>query len=301
MTSLFDQLQDTALLDEWRQGLPATTRSTGLDTRELLAPLYLAIMKELKDHEPPFALAEAPAALTEALRAWVAAPARTGGSPTEPIVALLGLKQLLLREIGARAPAELSTALARFERVFDALTLLTFETFAAVRERLINAQSASLMELSTPVLRLWHQVLLLPLIGVVDTQRASQITESLLEAIVQYEARVTILDLSGVPVLDTSVAQHLMKTIDAARLLGTRIVMTGISPEGAQTLTKLGIRFNDVISRATLRAGIAEALLMVGRRIAPLSGAGTTAVPMGPPVLPTTLPPAMPPRGGQAS
>jgi rsbT co-antagonist protein RsbR len=124
------------------------------------------------------------------------------------------------------------------------------------------------MELSTPVLRLWHQILLLPLVGVIDTGRARQITDHLLEAIAKYEARVTVIDLTGVPIIDTSVAQHIMKTIDAARLLGSRVVLTGISPEGAQTLTKLGIRFGDVISRASLRAGIAEALLITGKRIA---------------------------------
>jgi rsbT co-antagonist protein RsbR len=159
------------------------------------------------------------------------------------------------------------------DRVFDGLSLFAFKSFVDIRERLIAEQSLSLLELSTPVLRVWTQILLLPLVGVIDTQRARQITERLLEAIALHEARVTILDLTGVPVLDTSVAQHLMKTIDAARLLGSRVVMTGISPEGAQTLTKLGIRFADVISRATLRAGLAEALLLIDRRIAPIDEA----------------------------
>lgn len=279
MTSLSDQLpsaQRGALLDEWQRALQAATASTSsatasLHERDRLEPLYQAILNALDSPEPAFALAEAPAGLAKALNHWIAETSRVNDSPREPIKALLGLKQILLRELAIFGQPDPAALLSRFERVFDALTLLTFEAFTSARERLITAQSLSLMELSTPVLWLWHQVLLLPLIGVVDTQRASQITDKLLEAIVQHEARVTILDLSGVPVLDTSVAQHLMKTIDAARLLGTRIVMTGISPEGAQTLTKLGIHFNDVVSRATLRAGIAEALLMVGRRIGPLA------------------------------
>jgi rsbT co-antagonist protein RsbR len=115
-------------------------------------------------------------------------------------------------------------------------------------------------------------VLLLPLVGVIDTIRARQFTERLLEAIARHEASVTIVDVTGVPVLDTSVARHIMKAIDAAQLLGSRIVMTGISPEGAQTLTKLGISFANVLSRASLRAGVAEALQMVGRSIVANAG-----------------------------
>lgn len=208
--------------------------------------------------------------LAMGLRQLVADQARRENSSNETVSSLLSLKHLIFRRLIEQSPSDGNTDLLWLEQVFERLMLLAFDAFVSVRERLITQQSLSLMELSTPVLRLWHRILLLPLIGVIDTIRARQITENLLEAIARYEARVTILDLTGVPVLDTSVAQHLMKTIDAARLLGTRVVMTGISPEGAQTLTKLGIRFADVISRATLRAGIAEALLLVGQRIAPL-------------------------------
>lgn len=204
------------------------------------------------------------------LRQLVAEQARLNAGPNEAVGMVLSLKRLIARHAVAGAPAAATEDLLWIEKVFDQVTLYTFQSFVDIREQLITQQSLSLLELSTPVLRLWHRILLLPLVGVIDTVRARQITERLLEAIARYEARVTILDLTGVPVLDTSVAQHLMKTIDAARLLGTRIVLTGISPEGAQTLTKLGIKFDDVISRATLRAGIAEALLVVGLRIGPM-------------------------------
>jgi rsbT co-antagonist protein RsbR len=207
--------------------------------------------------------------LVLALRQLVGDQARHGSSASDCANVVLALKQLLSEQLLAEADV-MPADFVWLGQVFEQLMLLNFSAFVAIRERQITQQSVSLLELSTPVLRLWHRILLLPLVGVIDTVRARQITENLLEAIARYEARVTILDLTGVPVLDTSVAQHLMKTIDAARLLGTRVVMTGISPEGAQTLTKLGIRFAEVISRATLRAGIAEALLLVGQRIAPL-------------------------------
>jgi len=203
--------------------------------------------------------------------------AKAGFKPADTAQYVLSLKNVLtgrlIREL-SEVPADLATCLAAVDDVLDRLSLLTFEAYVEAREKVIAQQSVSLMELSTPVIRLWEQVLMLPLIGVIDTLRARQFTESLLEAITRYEASVTIIDVTGVPVFDTSVAQHLMKTVDAAQLLGTRIIMTGISPEGAQTLTKLGISFSKVTSRATLRAGVAEALQMIGRRVVVVSGAG---------------------------
>jgi rsbT co-antagonist protein RsbR len=203
--------------------------------------------------------------------------AKAGFKPADTAQYVLSLKNVLtgrlIREL-SEIPLDLATCLAAVDDVLDRLSLLTFEAYVEAREKVIAQQSVSLMELSTPVIRLWEQVLMLPLIGVIDTLRARQFTESLLEAITRYEASVTIIDVTGVPVFDTSVAQHIMKTVDAAQLLGTRIIMTGISPEGAQTLTKLGISFSKVISRATLRAGVAEALQMIGRRVVAVSGAG---------------------------
>jgi len=202
--------------------------------------------------------------------------AKAGFKPADTAQYVLSLKNVLTRRLirqWSETPADLATCLAALDDVLDRLSLLTFEAYVETREKIIVQQSLSLTELSTPVIRLWDQVLMLPLIGVIDTLRARQFTESLLEAITRYEASVTIIDVTGVPVFDTSVAQHIMKTVDAAQLLGTRIIMTGISPEGAQTLTKLGISFAKVISRATLRAGVAEALQMIGKRVVAVSGA----------------------------
>lgn len=203
--------------------------------------------------------------------------AKAGFKPADTAQYVLSLKNVLtghlIRQL-SQTPADLARCLTAVDDVLDRMSLLTFEAYVEAREKVIVQQSLSLMELSTPVIRLWEQVLMLPLIGVIDTLRARQFTESLLEAITRYEASVTIIDVTGVPVFDTSVAQHIMKTVDAAQLLGTRIIMTGISPEGAQTLTKLGISFSKVTSRATLRAGVAEALQMIGRRVVAVGGAG---------------------------
>lgn len=204
------------------------------------------------------------------LRALSEQRARLGSSPTETVNYVLCLKPVLARELErdeALTRSELVGAIRLLDEVMNRLALTTLDAYVETRERIIAQQSLSLIELATPVIRLWEHILLLPLVGVIDTARARQFTESLLEAITRYEARVTLIDVTGVPLFDTAVARHLIKTIDAAHLLGTRVVMTGLSPEGALTLTKLGISLPQVVTRATLRAGVAEALMLVGRRI----------------------------------
>lgn len=215
-------------------------------------------------------------ALGEIARELSAERAKKGFKPVDTAQYVIALKNVLTQHLVknlSETPADLADCLRAVDDVLDRLSLLTFEVFVETRERVIAQQSLSLVELSTPVILLWNNVLLLPLIGVIDTVRARQFTERLLEAITRHEASVTLIDVTGVPVFDTSVARHIMKAIDAAQMLGSRIVMTGLSPEGAQTLTKLGISFSNVTSRATLRAGVAEALQLVGRRVVANAGA----------------------------
>ncbi len=196
--------------------------------------------------------------------------AKLGFKVTDTATYILTLKNVLTKALMEQASTdqdELVSNLLAINSLLDRLSILIFDSFISQREEIISQQSLSIQELSTPVIRLWDQIVLLPLVGVIDTLRARQFTENLLEAISRYEAVVTVIDVTGVPVFDTSVARHIMKTVDAAQLLGSRIIMTGISPEGALTLTKLGLNFSATICRASLRAGVAEALKMIGKRI----------------------------------
>ena len=128
----------------------------------------------------------------------------------------------------------------------------------------LRAQNERVMELSTPVVKVWNGILLLPLIGVLDTNRVSQITERMLEAVADTDAEVVILDVTGVVNMDTAVARHLLTAVAAARLLGARAIMTGFSPEAAQSLSTLGIDFGDLTTRGSLQSGIAEAFGTIG-------------------------------------
>jgi rsbT co-antagonist protein RsbR len=163
-------------------------------------------------------------------------------------------------------------ATLRIEQLMDRCVLILAASFVSAREDVIRRQSESLREVSTPVITLWDSILLMPLVGVVDSVRAQHISERLLEAIGQNEAEVTLIDVTGVPVMDTSVARHILKTVAAAEMLGTRVVLTGISPSTAQTMVKLGIDMSGVPTRGSLKAGMSLALTLTRRRIVDADG-----------------------------
>lgn len=163
--------------------------------------------------------------------------------------------------------------LTAFEKIVQLDVAIVAQAYIDARERTIREQNAALLDLSTPAIVLWEGVLMMPLIGTIDTQRAHQIVERLLVMVVQTGARVAILDVTGIPVIDTRVASHLMRATAAARLLGAEVLLSGISPHVAQTLIKLEVDLSELRTYGLLRDALDEAFRTTGHRIVP-SGEG---------------------------
>ena len=163
--------------------------------------------------------------------------------------------------------AELVPEYLAFSRMMDDLGLHTFETYAAARERIIADQAQAMLELSTPVVRLWEGIIAVPLVGTLDSARTQLVMEKLLETLVATGADHAVLDITGVSTVDTEVAQHLLKTVSAARLLGAECIVSGIRPQVAQTIVSLGIEFGDIATKATLADALAHALHRTGQKV----------------------------------
>jgi rsbT co-antagonist protein RsbR len=154
--------------------------------------------------------------------------------------------------------------------LLDKLALFTTDAYQKTREDVISRQQAELLELSTPVVRLWENVLALPLIGTLDSARTQVVMQNLLDAIVETRSDFAIIDITGVPVVDTLVAQHLLKTVAAARLMGADCLISGIRPQIAQTIIHLGVDLTNVTTKATLADAFAIALKRSGQKVVPI-------------------------------
>jgi len=219
----------------------------------------------------PRALEDGDGEAWEGVRSLLAEVSRTramqGFSPSETATFVFSLKQPLfaaLRDVGSNDAERVQDDLWRVTRVLDRLGLYTTELYQSSREEVIFRQQQELLELSTPVVKLWDGVVAVPLIGTLDSARTQIVMENLLEQIVRTGASVAIIDITGVPTVDTLVAQHLIKTVAAARLMGAECIISGIRPQIAQTIVHLGIVLENVITKATLADAIAVALKQTG-------------------------------------
>jgi rsbT co-antagonist protein RsbR len=184
--------------------------------------------------------------------------ARRGFSPSETATDIFALKEALFAIADARGDTH--ETIVAVSRWVDALGLYTFELFARAREQVITEQAEQLLELTTPVVKLWDGVLAVPLIGTLDSARAQVVMEKLLQTLVDTGSEHAIIDITGVPAVDTEVAQHLLKTVVAARLMGAECTISGIRPQIAQTIVALGIEFGDIPTKATLADALLHAL-----------------------------------------
>jgi rsbT co-antagonist protein RsbR len=192
--------------------------------------------------------------------------AQQGFSPSETATFVLSLKRPLfdaLRSTSNDADT-LATDVWTASEVLDQLALFTTETYQRSREELIARQQQDMLELSTPVVKLWDGVLALPMIGTLDSARTQVVMESLLQRIVETGSDVAILDITGVPMVDTLTAQHLLKTVTAARLMGAECIISGIRPQIAQTIVHLGVDLGGVVTKATLADAFKLALSRIG-------------------------------------
>ena len=264
----------SAILNEWLQLLAAVPGSaTG---RISLAEIRTQADEVLHLLQQGLASGEADrhvdafAPLRDRLAEISRSRAMQGFSPTDVATFVFSLKEPIFNALGRRHggdPAAISAGIWAATKLIDQVGLHTMEVFLSSREETIGRQAIELSELSTPVVRLWDGILALPLIGTLDSVRAGVVMETLLEAIVENAAEIAIIDITGVPTVDTMVAQHLIKTISSARLMGADCIVSGIRPQIAQTMVHLGVELN-VVSKATLADAFAVALRRTGRTVA---------------------------------
>ena len=257
-----------ALADEWvREQLSAKTMRPDLiseaqlreeSTRFLtLLETAAAANEALDPNSPPFA------PVLEMLDDLSRSRGRMGFSPTETATFVFSFKQPLVNALQKTLNgSDLIETMWSSTKLLDELGLRTTESHQAAREEIIRRQQEDMIELSTPVVRLWEGVVAVPLIGTLDSNRTNTVMEALLTAIVTTRSEIAIIDITGVPTVDTLVAQHLLKTVAATRLMGADCIISGIRPQIAQTMVHLQIDLSQVTTKSTL----AEALLVALRR-----------------------------------
>lgn len=277
LLQIFDTARD-AVVDRWvdeqlnapgfRSDRIGRTELTG-QSRRFIELLHEALRSGSDDlHGPAFTN------LRQMLDDLSTSRAHQGFSPRETALFVFSLKKPLNERIIEAVPsAEKTAALLRVNALVDELGLYTMETYQRGREQVILRQQDEMLELSTPVVTLWEGVLALPLIGTLDSARTQVVMENLLHRIVDSGAAIAIIDITGVPTVDTLTAQHLLKTVAAARLMGAECIISGIRPQIAQTIVHLGVDLGSVITKATLADAFAVALARRGLSVRPVTSA----------------------------
>ena len=277
------QKNQDALLEQWLQGIKGGIRRRDLiDDRELrtqAVEILAAICAVPEGSSLDNLSSPSWQPLKDLLASLSASRAVQGFTPSETASFVMSLKTPvfgLIRKLGGNDADQLFADITSADNFFDKIALHTTESLIRGRDQVIQRQQEEMLELSTPVVTLWDGIVALPLIGTLDSARTQVVMESLLQAIVQTNSRFAIIDITGVPTVDTLVAQHLLKTITAARLMGAECILSGIRPQIAQTIVHLGINLQDVITKARLADAFRLALERSGRvvtRVAKANGA----------------------------
>ena len=263
------------LLDEWLLSLKAAGGAANgrvnenelrTQCRDFLAALQGAFESDAPTDTHTAAYEPVTAILDDMSRSR----ALQGFSPSETATFVFSLKHPLFARLrrSSKDVEALGDGAWALTEVMDSLGLHVMQVYQTSREQVIKRQQEEISELSTPVVKLWDGIVALPLIGTLDSSRTQIVMENLLQSIVDQEAEIAIIDITGVPTVDTLVAQHLLKTVAAARLMGADCIISGIRPQIAQTMVHLGVELN-MVSKASLSDALALALKRTGRRVVP--------------------------------
>jgi rsbT co-antagonist protein RsbR len=261
---------EATILDEWiRQMSGATRRADLIKDADLRVQCsrFLKLLRQAVESGATDVQSPTWEAIREQLTEISRSRAQQGFTPTETATFVLSVKKplfTLLREQMGNDATALAAELWATTELIDSLGLYTTEMYLTTREEIIRRQQEEMLELSTPVVKLWDGILALPVIGTLDSARTQVVMEALLENIVKTNSKVAIIDITGVPTVDTVVAQHLLKTVTAARLMGADCIISGVRPQIAQTIVHLGINLLDVTTKATLSDAFAVALQRTG-------------------------------------
>jgi rsbT co-antagonist protein RsbR len=261
---------ESSVLAEWIKEMAGATRRTDLMNDSELRTQCSKFLKMLREGAESGSSDVQTASwqpVRELLTEISRSRAQQGFTPTETATFVLSVKkplfELLRDHVGGDANS-VAAELWSTTELIDSLGLFTAEIYLKTREEVIRRQQEEMLELSTPVVKLWDGILALPIIGTLDSARTQVVMETLLENIVKTNSRVAIIDITGVPTVDTVVAQHLLKTVTAARLMGADCIISGVRPQIAQTIVHLGINLLDVTTKATLADAFAVALDRAG-------------------------------------
>jgi rsbT co-antagonist protein RsbR len=261
---------ESQLLQEWAASLEASGATRNLKDSELKAETkeFLTLLTNALEQGASAAIGTAQWEETrQFLDRLSRSRAQQGQDSSQTATFIFSLKGPLFALLQAEfkdQPQVLAEQVLQASELFDALGLHTIRTFQASREAVIRRQQEELLELSTPVVKLWDGVLALPMIGTLDSQRTQVVMESLLQRIVDTGSEIAIIDITGVPTVDTLVAQHLLKTVTAIRLMGADCIISGVRPQIAQTIVHLGLDLQGVVTKANLADALSLALRRLG-------------------------------------
>ena len=288
MSKLLGAIQQNRepILQDWLQRLKGAVRRRDLINERELESEAAEILSAMADVSDGTTLEDFNSAgwqpLKEMLASLSASRANQGFTPSETATFVLSLKPPLFslaRKNWGKDANELFAEITIANEFIDKLALHTTDSYIHGRDQVIARQQEEMLELSTPVVTLWDGIVALPLIGTLDSARTQVVMESLLQAIVQTNSRFAIIDITGVPTVDTLVAQHLIKTITAARLMGAECILSGIRPQIAQTIVHLGINLQDVITKSKMADAFRLALERSGRKVVRIEKPDNSAAP----------------------